>query len=102
NCTACIDACDEVMIKVKKPTKLIKYASQNQLETGSKFKITPRIILYSVALIMLVSISLYLILNRSDVDATILRAKGTLYQVTSESHIANVYTATIINKTFNG
>ncbi len=39
-------------------------------------------------------------MNRSDVEATILRAKGTVYQVTGENTISNVYTATIINKTF--
>ncbi len=100
NCTACIDACDEVMIKVNKPQKLIKYASQSQLEEGHKFRFTPRIILYSVILLLLVIISGSMLLTRSDVEATILRAKGTMYQVTSENTISNVYTATIINKTF--
>ncbi|MBX3044597.1 MAG: cytochrome c oxidase accessory protein CcoG [Candidatus Kapabacteria bacterium] len=101
NCTACIDACDEVMDKVNKPKSLIKYASQNLLDEGKKFKITPRIILYTLALSLLIGISATLIANRTDVEATILRAKGSLYQVTENDMIANVYTATIINKTFN-
>lgn len=101
NCTACIDACDEVMEKVNKPKSLIKYASQNQLEEGLKFKVTPRIVLYTLALSLLIAIAVILIANRSDVEATILRAKGSLYQVTENDRIANVYTATIINKTFN-
>lgn len=100
NCTACIDACDDVMVKVNKPKSLIKYASQNQLDSGEKFRITPRIVLYTLALSLLIGIASTLIMNRSDVEATILRAKGSVYQVTAENKIANVYTATIINKTF--
>jgi ferredoxin len=37
-CANCIDACDEVMDKVKQPRGLIRYASQNQLEgTNPRF-----------------------------------------------------------------
>jgi len=100
NCTACIDACDEVMVKVNKPKKLIKYASENLIDQGIKFKITGRIILYTVFLLLLMSISITLLLKRADVEATILRAKGTLYQHTADNFIANVYTVTLINKTF--
>ncbi len=100
NCTACMDACDDVMLKVNKEQGLIKYASLNQLEEGTKFKITPRIVLYTITLLLLIGISAALILNRSDVEATILRAKGSLYQVSENNTISNVYTASIINKTF--
>lgn len=99
NCTACIDACDEVMLKVNKPTNLIRYASENQLSEGTKFRFTPRIIIYSLVLILLSALVTYLMLNRSDIEATILKAKGTMYQNT-ETGVVNVYTATIINKTF--
>ena len=53
NCTACIDACDEVMEKINRPKKLIKYASLNGIENKTKFKITPRMMLYSVILVVL-------------------------------------------------
>src|SRR4030066_798824 len=32
NCTACIDACDDIMDKVNRPRGLIRYASQNSIE----------------------------------------------------------------------
>jgi polyferredoxin len=101
NCTACIDACDEVMERVKKPKSLIRYASLSQLEEGIKFKITPRIILYTIVLLVLIGVASTLILNRSLVEATILKTKGTMYQVSVDNKtIANIYTATFINKTF--
>ena len=101
NCTACIDACDDVMVKINKPKKLIKYASQDSLAEGTKFKITPRIILYTTVLIILLGIVAYLLTTRSQVEATILRTKGSTYQKTDDRHYANIYTATIINKSFN-
>jgi polyferredoxin len=59
NCTACIDECNQVMKKIKKPEWLIKYASLNQLEKNSGFRFTPRMIIYSVILILLVSVLTY-------------------------------------------
>jgi len=100
NCTACIDACDEVMIKVDRPTKLIRYASINNIEEGTKFKFTPRTILYTVILFILLGIVVFLLTNRSQVEATILKAKGSTYQYTDDNHIANIYTVTFINKSF--
>ncbi len=100
NCTACIDACDIVMEKVNKPKNLITFGSLNQFETGTKFKFTPRIILYSTLLVVLLTIISMLLMTRNDVEATILRSKGTIAQKTQDGFVANVFTATIINKTF--
>ena len=44
NCTACIDACDEVMAKVGRPRGLIRFASLNGIESGQRLRVTPRII----------------------------------------------------------
>ncbi|MBX7151719.1 cytochrome c oxidase accessory protein CcoG [bacterium] len=101
NCTACIDACDAVMEKIKRPKKLIRYASINLIAQGQKFGITPRIILYSAILTVLLSIVTVLLLTRNDIEATVLRAKGSLYQVSENGNISNLYTANIVNKTFN-
>lgn len=100
NCTACMDACDTVMDKMSRPKGLIRYASINNIEKNEKFKITTRIALYSTALLVLVGVVTFLLTTRSEIEATILRAKGTMYQKTNDGQIANVYTATIINKTF--
>lgn len=100
NCTACMDACDTVMDKMNRDRGLIRYASINNIEKNEKFKITTRITLYSTALLVLLGVVTFLLTTRSEIEATILRAKGTVYQKTEDGQIANVYTATIINKTF--
>lgn len=99
NCTACIDACDSIMDRIKKPRKLIKYASINLIELGQRFRVTPRIILYSVVLTVLIVLVSFLTTSMQDIEVSILRAKGTIYQVTPEGNYTNLYTAQIVNKT---
>lgn len=101
NCTACIDACDEVMDKVNRPTNLIRYASLTNIEEGTKFKFSARTYLYTAVLILLLGIISYLMTTRSQVEATILKAKGSTFQYTDDKHIANIYTVTLINKSFD-
>ncbi len=101
NCTACIDACDYVMEKVGFPKKLIKYASQEEIETRKRKIFTPRAIGYTVVLVILLSVMLGLLLNRSDVELTILRTPGLLYQEQRDNKISNLYDVKIVNKTFD-
>lgn len=63
-CTMCIDACDEIMVKINKPTGLIKYTSENELKGEVRKTLTPRSILYIVISMMFV-MSLTLFLSRS-------------------------------------
>lgn len=101
NCTACIDACDEVMVKINKPKKLIKYASLNGIENKTKFKVTPRMMLYSVILFVLIGILGYLLSVRTDYSINILRTPGMLFQEQPGDKVSNVYDLNIVNKTFN-
>lgn len=99
NCTACMDACNNVMDKVKKPRGLIRYASENGLKTGKSFKFTPRNIAYSVVLLGIIIFFVTLLATRSDTETTILRARGLTYQEQPDDQISNVYNISIVNKT---
>lgn len=101
NCTACIDACDEVMIKVKRPTGLIRYDSHNGIKHNRGKLFTTRVKAYSVVLIALLSLNLFLLGSRSDVETVVLRSAGTLYQETDDNTISNLYNFQIFNKTGN-
>ncbi len=46
-CAACIDACDEIMTKVGRPTGLVRYDSMNGLSGQKRRFIRPRIIAYT-------------------------------------------------------
>lgn len=72
-CTACVDACDEVMTKLKKPTGLIRYASAKRPKTRA----------YSYLALCLTSVAALVILlaQLRPVDVEVLRAKDTPYVV---------------------
>ncbi|HQV00012.1 MAG: cytochrome c oxidase accessory protein CcoG [Bacteroidia bacterium] len=101
NCTACIDACDDIMDKIKKPHGLIRYTSENSIKQGIKFKITPRIIGYSAVLFVLLAALSVFLLIRTDIETTVLRTPGLLYQKTDSLHVSNLYNIEMVNKTFD-
>jgi len=99
NCTACIDACDEIMIKVDRPTGLIRYASENNIAKNEKLKVTTRTVAYSVVLLLLFGVLVTLLATRKDIQTTIMRAQGMLYQDQPDNRISNLYNIKMINKT---
>lgn len=101
NCTACIDACDNIMDKINKPRGLVRYASKNEIEQGVRSIFTARSIAYTVVLVLILSLTVVLMLNRSDFELTILRTPGLLYQEQPDNKISNLYDLKIINKTFD-
>jgi cytochrome c oxidase accessory protein FixG len=99
NCTACIDACNTVMDKVGLPKGLIRYASENEIAENKKFAFTGRMKLYSVVLVLLVSVLGFMLTSRADIDVTLMRARGMLFQEVGKDSLSNLYQMTLINKT---
>ena len=98
NCTACIDECDSIMETVGLPKGLIRYASEDEIEKKSKFQFTARMKGYTAVLVILIGVLTGLLFLRTDVEASILRLPGQLFQHKGDN-ISNVYTFKIINKT---
>lgn len=101
NCTACIDECDAIMEKVKLPKGLIRYASEDNIAKGTKFKLNARVKGYSTVLIVLLIALTTLLFMRTDVEAIVLRLPGQLYESKENNVISNVFTYKLINKTSN-
>lgn len=100
NCTACIDACDMVMEKINRPLRLIGFKSEEEIKNRTLFKLSNRIYGYSGVLLVLITVLTYLMVSRSDVKTTVLRASGTLYQLRDKDNtVTNLYNAELINKT---
>ncbi|MDL5048877.1 cytochrome c oxidase accessory protein CcoG [Oscillatoria amoena NRMC-F 0135] len=100
NCTACIDACDDVMLKIGKPKGLIRFASYNSIKDGVKNLLTMRVAGYSMVLLGLVVLLSFMVATRSDIETTILKVPGTLYQRSEDGKITNLYNIEFVNKTF--
>jgi len=99
NCTACIDECDHIMESVGLPKGLIRYASEDNIAKKKPFQFTARMKGYSAVLFILTGILIGMLFLRNDVEATILRLPGQLYQHKENNIISNVYTYKVINKT---
>ncbi len=99
NCTACIDACDEVMVKIGRPVGLIRYDSFSNIEEGKKKIFNTRVWAYTAALTILIVLQSFLFATRTDVEATLLRTPGMLFQKTEDGRISNLYNYQIVNKT---
>lgn len=101
NCTACMDACDEVMDKIGRERGLIRYDSYTGIREGRKKLFTPRVAAYSAVLAILLAVNVVLLNSRTDVEADLFRATGTLYYPVAEqpTQIKNLYNYQITNKT---
>ena len=99
NCTACIDACNQMMAAVNLPKDLIRYASEENIEKKAKFTFNARLKGYTAVLVILLGVLTGMLFLRNDVEATVLRLPGQLYEHKGEGIISNVYTYKLINKT---
>jgi cytochrome c oxidase accessory protein FixG len=99
NCTACIDACDHMMDGVGLQKGLIRLDSENGIANKEKLKLTSRTIAYCGVLLILLGILVTLLLSRTDVETTIMRTPGLLYQNLENNEISNLYNIKLVNKT---
>jgi len=99
NCTACIDACDMVMTRINRPLRLIGFKSESQIKNNAPFRINKKMYGYSAILLILLSLMSFLLIRRTPIETTVLRASGTLYQFREQDHtVSNLYTAELVNK----
>ncbi|WP_299123840.1 cytochrome c oxidase accessory protein CcoG [uncultured Winogradskyella sp.] len=101
NCTACIDECDNIMEKINLPKGLIRYASEENIEKKTPFKLTARMKGYIAVLIILIGVLGGMLALRNDIEARILRLPGQSYEQKEDNMISNVYTYKLVNKTSN-
>jgi cytochrome c oxidase accessory protein FixG len=104
-CTACIDACDGVMDKMKYPRGLIRYATQNGLTKlltrAQMFKrvLRPRVILYGAALMAICVAFVVSLALRHTLKVDVVRDRTTLARLVDEGRIENLYRLQLMNAT---
>jgi cytochrome c oxidase accessory protein FixG len=98
-CTACIDACDHIMEQLNRPKGLIRYASENTIAHSQPLRYTTRMKFYTGLCCFLLLVLGFLLFTRKDIDVTIIRTAGMLYQERGEDSISNLYNVKLINKT---
>jgi cytochrome c oxidase accessory protein FixG len=82
-CTQCIDACDDIMTKLKKPTGLIRYSSETELRGEKRKTVTIRSALYlSVSCLFIVSF-FFFFRSSTKIQAVFLRGTGAPFIVST-------------------
>ncbi len=106
NCALCIDACDEIMIKVGRPTGLIAFdtdaavAARKEGRTPIYKLVRPRTIYYAVALGLVTSLMLFGLFHREIADLHVVRDRNPMFVRLHDGSIRNGYTLKISNRTF--
>jgi cytochrome c oxidase accessory protein FixG len=96
-CTQCIDACDDVMHRLGLPPGLIRYDSQNGLETRPKRTIRPRLLLMGGLLALAAVLLVGALVERTHLEANLLRGHGAPY-VLDSGEIRNQFELHLVNK----
>ena len=96
-CAACIDACDEVMTRVKRPTGLVRYDSLAGLNGGITRWVRPRTILYGVLLLVGASVAAYSFSTVKPANFLVYRMSGAAYFVTPVE-VRDQFMVRIVNK----
>jgi cytochrome c oxidase accessory protein FixG len=97
-CGACIDVCDSVMDKMAYARGLIRYTTQNELETGEpRHFFRPRIAVYALLLGAFTLALLLAVLLRVPFQMDVLRDRNALYRDIPHEGVENVYTIRIMN-----
>jgi cytochrome c oxidase accessory protein FixG len=99
NCTACIDVCDHMMDAVGQEKGLIRFVSENGIKTRLPFQWTRRVKAYTLLLLALLVTLTLLIVTREDFQTTLIRQRGSTYQMDDNGHITNIYEVNLLNKT---
>ena len=99
NCTACIDACNEVMVRLQRPTGLIRLTSHEAVMTGRAQWLSARVKAYSAVWLVLVTAVVVLFAIRPELSVLVLRQPGTLYTEMGDATVGNFYNVQVINRT---
>ena len=103
-CGLCIDACDHVMTEIHRPTGLIAYDTDINMERRSKGLkplyrlVRARTILYAAVIALVGGTMLYTLLSRTYLGLDVLHGRNPLFVMLSDGSIRNDFTLRILNR----
>jgi cytochrome c oxidase accessory protein FixG len=103
-CGLCIDACDTVMRKIGRETRLIGYDNDINIQRRRVGKpeiyriVRPRSIVYCAMIAGVGALMLYTLLTRTLLDVSVLHDRNPVAVRLSDGSIRNAYTVRLLNK----
>jgi cytochrome c oxidase accessory protein FixG len=96
-CTACIDACDDVMTRLHRPRGLIRYDSQASFTGGRTRWFRPRTLLYGALLLVGALVATWALSTVRPANFGVTRMTGAPY-IVDEANVRNQFLVRIVNK----
>jgi cytochrome c oxidase accessory protein FixG len=96
-CTACIDACDDVMDRLGRERGLIRYDSQRGLAGVGRRILRPRLLIYAAVVVALVIGAVVAFRERPSFEANLLRLPGPPFSV-ENGVVRNTLQIHLVNK----
>jgi cytochrome c oxidase accessory protein FixG len=96
-CAACVDACDEIMEKLARPSGLVRYDSMNGLTGVPKRFLRPRLALYGVLMSAGLAATVYAFSRRKPFNVDVVRPPGVPW-VVEDGLVRNTFSVQIANK----
>ncbi|MBL9038676.1 MAG: cytochrome c oxidase accessory protein CcoG [Archangium sp.] len=99
-CTQCVDACDEVMVKVGRPQGLIRFASVDQLERRPPTRWSPRLASYAALAVLSLGTLGFSLARRQPFEANVVRPAGASpwFVDAAAGRIRNAFEVHLVNK----
>ncbi len=97
-CAACIDVCDDVMRRMDYPTGLIRYTTQNAIDNKPSKIIRPRILLYTLLLLVIMTGWVTVASQRAPVMLDVMRDRNALYRELSDGQVENSFLLRVMNR----
>ena len=85
-CTACIDACDEIMSKLGRQTGLIRYSTEAKMSGESAKNARPRVFAYAGLIVGLLLAFTYLVNTTDTLNLQVLRAIEAPYKIVNSAN----------------
>ncbi|HJY76426.1 MAG TPA: cytochrome c oxidase accessory protein CcoG [Burkholderiales bacterium] len=98
-CAACIDGCNQVMTKVGKPQKLIRYSTLSAMEGKRTRVLRPRVLVYGVILASVATAAAASLYLRTPLKVDVIRDRAAIAREVEGGLIENVYRLQIMNTT---
>jgi polyferredoxin len=98
HCTQCIDACDEIMTKIGKPTGLIRYSSQDEIAGKPRHLLRVRTILYPLVLAILLGGLGATMYYKQAADLTVLRGLDGPFAMEADGRVSNQIRVKLTNR----
>jgi cytochrome c oxidase accessory protein FixG len=98
HCTQCIDACDDIMRRIKKPEGLIRYSSQDALAGKPHSWLRVRTFIYPALILTTSTLFVIVLTTKFSFDARVLRSPGAPFTVNAERLVQNNFQIRLVNR----